>query len=245
MNTNGSSPVGTNDASDTAAAESITNTLPELSVADSGHLVPPVQFQSAASQQYSLRPGQKEVWKPKSYGTTDYESGLGIQLEAGAVGAVKKDVASANEKQNAALSKLSTGNLLENFTVDNSTYSQAQIRATFYPKFENEKSDQEIRLRMIEMVSKGLCTVEITNKTKVTASYHLCTMQVSLKHSGSLFMYAGHNGGAYAKNSYGNIYTAVGVFVLGRIFKEAWGLEAHRKQAEFNEFLEVSPLFKL
>lgn len=30
--------------------------------------------------------------------------------------------------------------------------------------------------------------------------------QVSLKHSGSLFMYAGHAGGAYAKNSFGNMY---------------------------------------
>lgn len=33
----------------------------------------------------------------------------------------------------------------------------------------------------------------------------LC-VQVSLKHSGSLFMYAGHEGGAYAKNSFGNMY---------------------------------------
>lgn len=31
-------------------------------------------------------------------------------------------------------------------------------------------------------------------------------LQVSLKHSGSLFMYAGHEGGAYAKNSFGNMY---------------------------------------
>ncbi|KAF7805558.1 tRNA ligase 1 isoform X1 [Senna tora] len=74
---------------------------------------------------------------------------------------------------------------------------------------------------MIEMVSKGLATLE-----------------VSLKHSGSLFMYAGHKGGAYAKNSFGNIYTAVGVFVLGRMFREAWGTEASKQQAEFNEFLE-------
>lgn len=29
---------------------------------------------------------------------------------------------------------------------------------------------------------------------------------MSLKHSGSLFMYAGHEGGAYAKNSFGNMY---------------------------------------
>ncbi|XP_022732518.1 tRNA ligase 1 isoform X2 [Durio zibethinus] len=77
------------------------------------------------------------------------------------------------------------------------------------------------RIRMIEMVSKGLATLE-----------------VSLKHSGSLFMYAGNEGGAYAKNSFGNIYTAVGVFVLGRMFHEAWGTKAGEKQAQFNDFIE-------
>lgn len=34
-------------------------------------------------------------------------------------------------------------------------------------------------------------------------------------------------------------YTAVGVFVLGRMFRETWGTQASKKQAEFNEFLEV------
>ncbi|WCJ31033.1 tRNA ligase 1 [Euphorbia peplus] len=119
------------------------------------------------------------------------------------------------------LSKLFKGNnLFENFVVDDSTYAEAKIRAAFYPKFENEKSDQEIRTRMIEIVSKGLATVEVT-----------------LKHSGSLFMYAGNKGGAYAKNSFGNIYTAVGVFVLGRTFLESWGTAAAKKQAKFNKFL--------
>ncbi|XP_057774662.1 tRNA ligase 1-like isoform X2 [Salvia miltiorrhiza] len=121
----------------------------------------------------------------------------------------------------AVLSKVLSDESLESFTTDSSTSSLAQVRAAFYPKFENEKSDQEVRKRMIEMVSKGLATVE-----------------VSLKHSGSLFMYAGHEGGAYAKNSYGNIYTAVGVFVLGRMFCEAWGSQASEKQSEFNQFLE-------
>jgi hypothetical protein len=32
------------------------------------------------------------------------------------------------------------------FEVDNSTFMEAQIRATFYPKFENDKSDQEVRV---------------------------------------------------------------------------------------------------
>lgn len=154
-----------------------------------------------------------QIWNPKSYGTVN---GPG---PAASTTATAVDV--QTEKSGVDLSKILKPNLLENFNVDNSTYSLAQIRATFYPKFENEKSDQEIRTRMIEVVSKGLGTLE-----------------VSLKHSGSLFMYAGNEGGAYAKNSFGNIYTAVGVFVLGRMFREAWGTKAGEIQAQFNDFIE-------
>lgn len=117
----------------------------------------------------------KTISKPKSYQTI--------------ANADVENVSETTPKSSASLSKIFKGNLLENFTLDDSTYSLAQIRATFYPKFENEKSDQEIRARMIEVVSKGLGTLEVT-----------------LKHSGSLFMYAGHEGGAYAKNSFGNVY---------------------------------------
>lgn len=105
------------------------------------------------------------------------------------------------------------------------TFAQAQLRATFYPKFENEKSDQEVRTKMIEVVESGGGVLE-----------------VSLKHSGSLFMYSGDHGGAYAKNSYGNLYTAVGVYVLGRTLQEAWGDQASQKQEEFNNHLETSRL---
>ncbi|XP_074311540.1 tRNA ligase 1 [Silene latifolia] len=164
--------------------------------------------------------GQRAIWRPKSHITS---SDVTLSQVAAAVGSKQIANETASEKSKTSLSSLPKDKLFENFKVDNTTYSHAQIRATFYPKFENEKSDQEIRTRMIEMVSKGLATLE-----------------VSLKHSGSLFMYAGHKGGAYAKNSYGNIYTAVGVFVLGRMFREAWGIQAKRKQAEFNDFLERS-----
>ncbi|KAI4979001.1 hypothetical protein ZWY2020_015754 [Hordeum vulgare] len=112
--------------------------------------------------------------------------------------------------------------LLNEFSADSSSaFAEARIRATFYPKFENEESDQESRTRMIEMVSQGLATMEVT-----------------LKHSGSLFMYAGNHGGAYSKNCFGNIYAAAGVFVLARLFREAWGREAPKMQSEFNDFLE-------
>ncbi|KAJ9546068.1 hypothetical protein OSB04_025775 [Centaurea solstitialis] len=259
-----------------ASAESITNGINRLGIAGNSAQSPvpmpqfgsigvdditPVHGQSNGQQSnvsVGFSPvksvnlhGKQQVFKPKSYGTV-----------SGATTAAT-DTATARQEdaaQTVALSNLFRKNLLENFTVDNFTYSTAKIRATFYPKFENEKSDQEVRSRMIEMVSKGLATLE-----------------VSLKHSGSLFMYAGHEGGAYAKNSFGNVYveilfflfafvlsacsntrsfsldsslrlspkalsgicyTAVGVFVLGRIFREAWGTEASKKQAEFNAFLE-------
>jgi hypothetical protein len=34
-------------------------------------------------------------------------------------------------------------------------------------------------------------------------------------------------------------YTAVGIFVMVRLFREAWGRKAPKMQVEFNDFLEV------
>ncbi|KAL5711348.1 hypothetical protein ACHQM5_021812 [Ranunculus cassubicifolius] len=157
-----------------------------------------LQFGSIpVGNQIPVRTQQKEIWKPKSYGTVSdgVASKVNGAAESGGV---------AVQKSNAELAKLFQNPIGSDFNVDNSTFVQSRIRATFYPKFENEKSDQE----------------------------------VSLKHSGSLFMYAGHEGGAYAKNSFGNIYTAVSVFVLGRMLRVAWGTEAFKKQTEFNKYLE-------
>ncbi|KAL2471116.1 RNA ligase [Abeliophyllum distichum] len=210
-----------------ATAEAVTHKLNTLSVEESSGQcavsVPALQLGSIGLKNRVPVQGQEEIHKPKAYGTA--RGTMTAQVDKAPVDQTTPldngTQTASSGKHDAVLSKLFGGNLLENFTVDNSTYSLAQIRATFYPKFENEKSDQEIRTRMIETVSRGLAT-----------------MEVSLKHSGSLFMYAGHEGGAYAKNSYGNIYTAVGVFVLGRMFREAWGPQAWTKQAEFNEYLE-------
>ncbi|KAL6979293.1 hypothetical protein U1Q18_020958 [Sarracenia purpurea var. burkii] len=202
----------------TPAVEAINNRFSVMSIAENHgqtrSAIPSTQIGGVGLQNHVPVVGQQAVWKPKSYGAVSGATAIEVEKAS-------TDQTTATEKNSAGLSKLFRSNLLENFTVDTSTYCRGQVRATFYPKFENEKSDQEIRTRMIEMVSKGLATLE-----------------VSLKHSGSLFMYAGHEGGAYAKNSYGNIYTAVGVFVLGRTFREAWGTEARKKQAQFNDFLE-------
>ncbi|PWZ13112.1 tRNA ligase 1 [Zea mays] len=192
------------------------------STSDATELVEPVRKMTLASHAPPAGagpvpgPGPAQLWVPRGY-TTFAGDGPGIApastSTSGTVTAERDGVASEKLSR---LFKSAPG-----FEVDNSTFTEAQIRATFYPKFENEKSDQETRTRMIEMVSHGLANLEVT-----------------LKHSGSLFMYAGHHGGAYAKNSFGNVYTAVGVFVLGRLFREAWGKEAPKMQAEFNDFLE-------
>ncbi|XP_008671499.1 tRNA ligase 1 [Zea mays] len=94
----------------------------------------------------------------------------------------------AAERDGVAIKKLSRlFKSVLGFEVDNSTFTEAQIRAMFYPKFKNDKSDQKTRTKMIDMVSHGLANLKVT-----------------LKHSSSLFMYDGHHGGAYVKNSFGN-----------------------------------------
>ncbi|XP_020676662.1 tRNA ligase 1 [Dendrobium catenatum] len=207
------------------SVDNITESIGNISISDAagGNNMGAGASGSSSAVQFGAIPGNsiakgqpRGVWLPKTYVTAS-EPVASAAPSATALRTEKEtEVSGAG-----SLSRLFQGQLGENFVVDNNTFSRAQIRATFYPKFENEKSDQEIRARMIDMVAHGLATVE-----------------VSLKHSGSLFMYAGHLGGAYAKNSFGNIYTAVGVFVLARMFQEAWGAAAIEKQAEFNDFLE-------
>lgn len=117
-----------------ATTEAITSRLNTLNITESGAQssgpVASLQFGSVDLAPQSPVQHQKVIWKPKSYGT----------VSAPTVEAEKPP----NEQKNVQLSKLFKGNLLENFTVDNSTFSRTQVRATFYPKFENEKSDQEV-----------------------------------------------------------------------------------------------------
>ncbi|URE03204.1 hypothetical protein MUK42_21425 [Musa troglodytarum] len=170
-------------------ASAVADGVGRLSIADDpAARSPPMQLGGAPlSNQGSVKSQQKGLWKPKSYVTASSAVAAPVESAIGSVPAEEETGSSANN-----LMKLFKGPIGAHFNVDNNTFSHAQIRATFYPKFENEKSDQEIRMRMIEMVSHGQATVE-----------------VSLKHSGSLFMYAGHHGGAYAKNSFGNIMSIV------------------------------------
>ncbi|XP_057956592.1 tRNA ligase 1-like [Malania oleifera] len=210
-----------------AATEDLTNRVGTSTIGENssqGHArALRTQFGSVASQNKVAMQGYESTWKSQSYRTAIGVKVVEIENAAMDQADIQGNTAgtAALEKNTCGLNKLLNGSLLKDPTMECCTYSHAQIKSIFYPKFVNEKSEKEIRMRMIEMVSKGMAALE-----------------VSLKHSGSLFMYAGHKGGAYSKNSYGNIYTAIGVFVLGRTFCEAWGTEAGKKQTEFNDFLE-------
>lgn len=109
---------------DATAAETVTSKLAGLSIGESG----------------GKTGAQGSVWKPKSYGTAS--GGAVTEIENGA--GVEASVASTQKNGGSGLSKIFRDNLIEKFTVDKSTYARAQVRATFYPKFENEKSDQEV-----------------------------------------------------------------------------------------------------
>lgn len=75
---------------------------------------------------------EQQMWRPKVYTTA-----AGSNATAATVATLEEEVPS--------LLKAFKGPLGAQFNVDNNMFTQAQIRATFYPKFENEKSDQEVR----------------------------------------------------------------------------------------------------
>ena len=140
-------------AMQSAAAEAVTNRFGGLTVAESSgqtYQVPSPSIQSGGVLQANQDPvqGQIAIWNPKSYGTVSGSTAVEVEntpIDKAGVEIVGNgaEVAVA-DKSSAGLSKLFNSNALADFTVDNSTYSLAQIRATFYPKFENEKSDQEV-----------------------------------------------------------------------------------------------------
>nr|GMD15972.1 hydrolase, alpha/beta fold family protein [Ipomoea batatas] len=134
-----------------AAVEDVTSGINLLDIADknvhSSVPLPQLQFGGIGTINKIPAHNQKVVWKQKSYGKVSGPAAVEVENaptnQASAevqTNGVNKPI---NGQKNAALSNVFRGNLLENFTVGKSTFSQAQVRATFYPKFENEKSDQE------------------------------------------------------------------------------------------------------
>lgn len=83
--------------------------------------------------------GAAQLWVPRGYSTSTTDAGV-----ASASSSSSSSSATVAEQgvDIAKLSKVING--ASNFVVDNTTFTEAKIRATFYPKFENEKSDQEV-----------------------------------------------------------------------------------------------------
>lgn len=82
---------------------------------------------------------QRGVWLPKTYATASEV------VSSSAPSATALSTEKETETGGAgSLSRLFQGQLGENFVIDNNSFTRAQIRATFYPKFENEKSDHEV-----------------------------------------------------------------------------------------------------
>ena len=139
--------------SSVSVIEDVTKRIDELSVSrkagPSNVSVLPVWFGNVQLANHAPIQDQHAIWQTKSYGTVSGATAVEVEetpVDNSAVLNQGNGVgqASASQKSSVGLSKLFKGNLLESFTVDKSTYAQAQIRATFYPKFENEKSDQEV-----------------------------------------------------------------------------------------------------
>lgn len=135
----------------TVVAEAVTSRLSGLSIAEHcGDSVPIPVSQSSVVHgvDQNQTPGQRAIWTPRTYGTASGATSVeaeNVPANQGAGGIQANGTkASANQASSPGLSKLFTSSLLEGFSVDNSTYTSAQVRATFYPKFENEKSDQEV-----------------------------------------------------------------------------------------------------
>lgn len=129
------------------AVSSVAEEIGRLSLAENagrGHQAAPMQFGGALLVNQGPAKGQqKRLWMPKTY--VSASSAAAAPAEVAAAEPSRSSV--AVEKENSKigdLSKLFKGPLGADFNVDNNTFSQAQIRATFYPKFENEKSDQEV-----------------------------------------------------------------------------------------------------
>jgi len=134
-----------------STVEAVASRLGELDVAaESGGDVHPPQSGGVLQSASHRAPfqGEKAIWKPRAYGTATGPLDVDAESKTADKGAAEaqgnSSGSSVAQEISPGLSKLFRTNYLEGFSVDNSTYTSAQIRATFYPKFENEKSDQEV-----------------------------------------------------------------------------------------------------
>lgn len=83
-----------------------------------------------------------------------------------------------------------------------------------------------------------LCSPQVRDRMLAIVAAGKGVLEVSQKHSGSLFMWSGGSRG-FAKNSWGNEYTAVGLFVVAHTLRTAWGAQADAKIQELSQLLQV------
>jgi hypothetical protein len=103
--------------------------------------------------------------------------------------------------------------------------SKIQLEAVFHPKFENEKSDTQIRQQMLANIAA-----------------HRGYLEVSLKHSGSLVLWSGRQR-FYSKNSTNNEFTMVGEILLMQHFARCFGIGNWRSEYDrCSEYLHQNRL---
>ncbi|KAG1368834.1 tRNA ligase 1 [Cocos nucifera] len=144
------------------AVSSVAEGIGRLSLAENagrGHPATPMQFGGALlAKQGTAKGQQRGVWMPKTYVSASRAAAAPVEVAA----AEPSRCSVAVEKENSevgGLTKLFKGPLGADFNVVNNTFSQAQIRATFYPKFENEKSDQEVYQLICFQPSESLLVI--------------------------------------------------------------------------------------
>lgn len=165
------------------AAAVISNKLNETSAGEddgqSHASVSSVQYKKSGRMKSVRAQGEKTNKKSKSLGKV---SGAAIaEIEKSTVdrATFTKEgngaKPSPNKKNKSVLSRL-----LESFPSKNSTCSLSQIRATFYPKFENEKSDQEV-IRLVPCLlhscfANDICVKLCTWKDWITPLMHFVSI---------------------------------------------------------------------
>lgn len=129
---------------------------------------------------------------------------------------------------------LSASEEFENMSLDSKSIQKLSLEAIFLPKFENERSDHQIRNEMLKLV-------------KEEAGY----LEVTLKHSGSLILWSGDQR-YYSKNSISNQFTLVAETLLRQHFERAWrneedtnGIEMYKQCGDYLESNRLTCAFEV
>jgi hypothetical protein len=97
-----------------------------------------------------------------------------------------------------------------------------ELDAIFYPKFDNEQSDQAIRSQMLaRMPSKAKKDNGHNNHAENSPPQRDHFLELTVKHSGSLILWNGTT--FYSKNSTGNVFSLAAEVLLRQHFSRVWG----------------------